>query len=450
EAEAEAEAEFDIEVETSAIQPETASETEEDKLSRLMADQALLDDEDLMKSSEPAAELAPEIETVEETALELEPEAELEPEVVQKPEPDPTAVESAPSAPEVSVNQQDELARLRERLREKTAALKASNTNPVTPTVEPSLINPAETADDVNQTQDNVEADNNDIDDASSFDSADWPQPEISEEAENQQSADTDTAAENQPEITEDIIQDDAEVVTQQTDNEPTQDSEDGLVEPAAETPIFDEQKPSEVEEHEPEVSADEPVTTQDAEPSVTDFDDALDEAADLAMAAMENETPATSDSEENSENTGELPEVSTDQASAEDAPTSAEDFAAALAAEQAQAEQERLETESQMANFEEVSQPPLPQPDELDDLMSEVNDLQRRVPDNADNSARLEAAAALPLPDNASLNKLMQEVRQLQQTAEFKPVAEKGQQDLQQILSHIPRFGGKREGGNN
>ncbi len=41
-----------------------------------------------------------------------------------------------------------------------------------------------------------------------------------------------------------------------------------------------------------------------------------------------------------------------------------------------------------------------------------------------------------------------MQEVRQLQQTAEFKPVAEKGQQDLQQILSHIPRFGGKREDG--
>ncbi|MDT8310844.1 MAG: hypothetical protein RQ732_05305, partial [Methylophaga sp.] len=61
---------------------------------------------------------------------------------------------------------------------------------------------------------------------------------------------------------------------------------------------------------------------------------------------------------------------------------------------------------------------------------------------------ASLEAAAALPLPDNASLSKLMQEVRQLQQASEFKPVAEKGQQDLQQILSHIPRFGGSREGG--
>lgn len=117
-------------------------------------------------------------------------------------------------------------------------------------------------------------------------------------------------------------------------------------------------------------------------------------------MAAMENETQTSFDSEENSEHTDEFPEIPADQSSvanapAIDAPTSTDDFAAALVAEQAQAKQERLETELQMAKFEEVWQPPLPQQDELNDLMSEVDDLQRQVADKTDNAARLEAAAA-------------------------------------------------------
>ncbi|MDX1573830.1 MAG: hypothetical protein R3341_07355, partial [Methylophaga sp.] len=481
-----------------------------------------------------------------------------------------------PAIAEEPRNQQDELARLRERLRQKTAALKASQTTTVAPAVEPIATKPTGSTDDLNQIQDADEADNSAIDNAESFDSADWPQVDIADDVENEQQ--TETVAQSQPDISEDLlVQDDAEAVSQQSNNEPTPESEDSFAEQEAEARIIDDEKPSETEEPEPEISIDEAEITQTSESEVTSFDNALDEVesqrpvdttdnnlpegmedlmeedtdvisqqsdneptADSVaepeteatrideqapseieepesdVSADEAETPQANEPEINdiedmredsaatfndeaaieahqpdaTENTSEISEnidasTSTNEAvdtlieqdaddiwseqmglaadleQAQDASlepdsdasknesVSADDFAAALAAEQEQAERERLETESQMARFEEVSQPPLPPQDELDDLMAEVGELQRQIPETNDHAASLEAAAELPLPDNASLNKLMQEVRQLQQAAEFKPVAEKGEQDLQQILSHIPRFGGKREGGN-
>ncbi|HCC83044.1 MAG TPA: hypothetical protein DEQ25_18020, partial [Methylophaga sp.] len=130
--------------------------------------------------------------------------------------------------------------------------------------------------------------------------------------------------------------------------------------------------------------------------------------------------------------------------AEASEEPTKAElDFAAALAAEQAQAEQDRKQTQSEIAGFDIPEQPELPEPERLESLLKDVEKLQATQSDN--NASLIPPTQETPLPDPAQLENLLTDVDKL--TAVKKPVkSRKKRSELQAILSTIPSFSGSNK----
>ena len=119
------------------------------------------------------------------------------------------------------------------------------------------------------------------------------------------------------------------------------------------------------------------------------------------------------------------------------------EDFAAALAAEQAQADLDRKQTQSEIAVFDIPEQPDLPEPERMESFLKDVEKLQATQFDK--NTSLIPPTQEAPLPDPAHLDSLLGEVDKL--TAVKKPVkSKKKQSELQAILSTIPSFSGSKK----
>ena len=119
------------------------------------------------------------------------------------------------------------------------------------------------------------------------------------------------------------------------------------------------------------------------------------------------------------------------------------EDFAAALAAEQAQAELDRKQTQSEIAVFDIPEQPDLPEPERLESLLKDVEKLQSTQTDKK--LSLIPPTQEEPLPDTAQLDSLLGEVDKL--TAVKKTgKSKKKRSELQAILSTIPSFSGNKK----
>ncbi|ODN67689.1 hypothetical protein A9E74_00519 [Methylophaga muralis] len=118
-------------------------------------------------------------------------------------------------------------------------------------------------------------------------------------------------------------------------------------------------------------------------------------------------------------------------------------DFAAALEAEKAQAELDRKQTLSEIAVFDIPEQPDLPEPEQLESLLKDVEQLQASQP--AEPASLIPPTQQAPLPDPAQLDNLLNEVDKL--TSAKKPVkSKKKRSELQAILSTIPSFSGSKK----
>ena len=118
-------------------------------------------------------------------------------------------------------------------------------------------------------------------------------------------------------------------------------------------------------------------------------------------------------------------------------------DFAAALAAEQAQAEQDRKQTLAEIAGFDIPEQPEIPEPERLESLLKDVEQLQ--VTEAKTNQSLIPPITEPPLPDPAQLENLLADADKL--TAVKKPVkSKKKRSELQAILSTIPSFSGSNK----
>jgi hypothetical protein len=194
-------------------------------------------------------------------------------------------------------------------------------------------------------------------------------------------------------------------------------------------------------EESVAEVSIDEleiePLTeqTEIADEFLTDLsvEDALPESTEILAAEAEAEAEAE---------IGLVPEDDSKQQDIDS--TKAElDFAAALEAEKAQAELDRKQTQSEIAGFGIPERPDLPEAEQLESLLKDVEQLQASQP--AEPASLIPPTQQAPLPDPAQLDNLLNEVDKL--TSAKKPVkSKKKRSELQAILSTIPSFSGSKK----